>query len=59
MGEAAFNANDREEYRWTLRLYSGNKIVCKLQGTVESPPNGKVITNVLKKIIPKEYFYVF
>lgn len=46
-------------YCWTLRLYSGNKIVCKLQGTVEPPPNGKDIANVLKKIIPKDYFYVF
>ena len=46
-------------YRWTLRLYSGNKTVCKLKGTVEPPPNGKDIANVLKKIIPKDYFYVF
>ena len=46
-------------YSWELRLYSRKKLIRKIAGTVEAPPLGEEIQNIINGIVGEADLYIF
>ena len=46
-------------YSWELRLYSRKRLIRKITGTVEAPPLGEEIQNLINGIVGEADLYIF
>ena len=46
-------------YSWELRLYSRKKLIRKIEGTVDAPPLGEEIQNIISGIVGEDDLYIF
>lgn len=46
-------------YCWELKIYTKGRCLRRVKGTVEPPPQGQVIRDMVKKIVGDDNCYVF